>query len=126
MAHCPTSNAPIRQGGAWVGLFDLKTISKAKIPWGLGSDIGAGPHLSMIDVMNSFVKQQKLSGLASWSSAFFDQPLPPKEFFKTATKEALYRYRQRSKFYCARWAKGQFPEKLAGRRGSSKGIFSLK
>lgn len=71
LAHCPTSNAPIRQGGLGSGLFDLKTILKSKIPWGLGSDIGAGPHLSMIDVMNSFVKQQKVSGLASWRSAFF-------------------------------------------------------
>ena len=39
------------------GFFE--NIEKAGINWSLGSDIGGGPFLSMFDVMNSFVKQNK-------------------------------------------------------------------
>ena len=62
--------------GLGSGLFDLKTISKNKIRWALGSDIGAGPYLSMVDVMNSFVSQHKKTGLANYTRAFF-RPLWP-------------------------------------------------
>jgi guanine deaminase len=40
-------------------LFDFKKIEQKKIPWALGSDIGGGPFLSMLDVMQSFVRQNK-------------------------------------------------------------------
>jgi guanine deaminase len=57
IAHCPTSNAPIKQKGLGSGLFDFKRIEKAGIRWALASDIGGGPFLSMLDVMRSFVDQ---------------------------------------------------------------------
>ena len=59
IAHCPTSNAPVKDLGLGSGLFDFENIEKAGINWSLGSDIGGGPFLSMFDVMNSFVKQNK-------------------------------------------------------------------
>lgn len=59
IAHCPTSNAPLKDLGLGSGLFDFKKIEKNKIPWALASDIGGGPFLSMFDVMKSFVIQNK-------------------------------------------------------------------
>ena len=59
VAHCPTSNAPILEKGLGSGLFNFKLIEKSKISWALGSDIGGGPYLSMLDVMRSFVEQNK-------------------------------------------------------------------
>lgn len=59
LVHCPTSNAPHRELGLGSGLFDFKKIEQKKIPWALGSDIGGGPFLSMLDVMQSFVAQNK-------------------------------------------------------------------
>lgn len=59
IAHCPTSNAPIKEKGLGSGLFDFKKINRNKIRWALGSDIGGGPVLSMFDVIRSFVDQNK-------------------------------------------------------------------
>ena len=59
IAHCPTSNAPVKDLGLGSGLFDWKRISRAKVRWALASDIGGGPFLSMFDVMNSFVAQNR-------------------------------------------------------------------
>ncbi len=59
LVHCPTSNAPHKELGLGSGLFDFKRIEQKKIPWALGSDIGGGPFLSMLDVMQSFVMQNK-------------------------------------------------------------------
>jgi guanine deaminase len=61
--HCPTSNAPISELGLGSGLFDFKKVEKSKVRWALGSDIGGGPFLSMLDVMRSFVEQNKLKGV---------------------------------------------------------------
>ncbi len=55
--HCPTSNAPIEQNGLGSGLFDIDQAAKYQVKWALGSDIGAGPYVSMLDVMNSFYHQ---------------------------------------------------------------------
>lgn len=73
IAHCPTSNAPIKQKGLGSGLFDFKTIEKHKIPWALGSDIGGGPFLSMFDVMRSFVDQNTKAEVqgATFTKALF-------------------------------------------------------
>ena len=57
--HCPTSNAPIEQKGLGSGLFDFKKTEAANVRWALGSDIGGGPYLSMLDVMRSFVDQNR-------------------------------------------------------------------
>lgn len=59
IAHCPTSNAPVREQGLGSGLFDFKYIEKNGIDWALASDIGGGPFLSMFDVIRSFVSQNK-------------------------------------------------------------------
>lgn len=59
VAHCPTSNGPIKELGLGSGLFDFKNAEKNKIRWSLASDIGGGPFLSMFDVMRSFVAQNK-------------------------------------------------------------------
>ena len=59
IVHCPTSNAPIKQNGLGSGLFPLDRINQSKINWALGSDIGAGPLLCMLDVIQSFLIQHK-------------------------------------------------------------------
>lgn len=62
IAHCPTSNGPIDEGGLGSGLFDFEKVEDYGIRWALGSDIGAGPYLSMFDVIRSFVDQNKKKG----------------------------------------------------------------
>lgn len=64
LIHCPTSNAPLKQQGLGSGLFDFKKVEKHGIRWALGSDIGGGPFLSMLDVMGSFVKQNARAQVA--------------------------------------------------------------
>jgi guanine deaminase len=63
IVHCPTSNAPIEERGLGSGLFDFKKTERARVRWALGSDIGGGPVLSMFDVMQSFVEQNKRAGV---------------------------------------------------------------
>ncbi len=62
IAHCPTSNAPVKEKGLGSGLCDFKALEKAGVRWALASDIGGGPYLSMFDVMRSFVEQNKKAG----------------------------------------------------------------
>ena len=71
IAHCPSSNAPVNELGLGSGLFDLELMQKHRISWALASDIGAGPYLSMVDVMNSFVDQHQRQGrkMATWTMA---------------------------------------------------------
>ncbi len=59
IAHCPSSNAPVGELGLGSGRFHFLEADKYQIPWGLGSDIGAGPYLSMFDVITSFVRQHR-------------------------------------------------------------------
>jgi len=83
LAHCPSSNAPISQKGLGSGLFDFEKTEKAKISWALASDIGAGPHLSMIDVMNSFVVQnKKKNNGATWTKALYRSTLKGAEILQ--------------------------------------------
>ncbi|PCJ16124.1 MAG: hypothetical protein COB02_16940 [Candidatus Cloacimonadota bacterium] len=62
IAHCPTSNAPIEKRGLGSGLLDYTELDKRKIDWALASDIGAGPYISMFDVMKSFIEQHNQEG----------------------------------------------------------------
>jgi guanine deaminase len=62
LIHCPTSNAPLSERGLGSGLFDFERVGRSKIRWALGSDIGGGPFLSMLDVMRSFVDQNERAG----------------------------------------------------------------
>ncbi len=77
VAHCPTSNAPHKELGLGSGLFDFKKADRLKVRWALATDIGGGPFLSMIDVMRSFVdqnKKAKVSG-ATWTRALYRSTL---------------------------------------------------
>lgn len=72
IAHCPTSNAPLTEGGLGSGTFDFEKANSYNVPWALGSDIGAGPFLSMFDVMASFIRQQIAVGRdVSATQAFY-------------------------------------------------------
>lgn len=62
VAHCPSSNAPLDEMGLGSGLFDLDMARESSLRWALASDIGAGPYLSMLDVMRSFYQQHKAAG----------------------------------------------------------------
>lgn len=62
IAHCPTSNAPILMRGLGSGLLDYNVLDQRDIDWALATDIGAGPYISMLDVMKSFVEQHNEAG----------------------------------------------------------------
>src|SRR3954447_18771629 len=57
VAHCPTSNLFLGSG-----LIKLDQLLKAGIPVGLGSDVAAGPELSMWQVMRAAIDVQKARG----------------------------------------------------------------
>lgn len=86
IAHCPTSNAPHKEKGLGSGLFNFKKIEKHKISWALGSDIGGGPFLSMLDVMRSFVAQNKRANVsgATYKKALYRSTLAGAEILKLA------------------------------------------
>lgn len=54
IAHCPTSNIALKSG-----TMPIEKVLKYKIPFALATDIGAGPKLSMIDVMKAYLKVHK-------------------------------------------------------------------
>ena len=84
IAHCPTSNGPVKDQGLGSGLFNFKLTEKYKIPWALGSDIGGGPYLSMFDVMNSFVLQNKKKNIleATFTKALYHATLAGAKILK--------------------------------------------
>jgi guanine deaminase len=85
IAHCPTSNAPIKEKGLGSGLFDFKKVTRYKIQWALASDIGGGPFLSMFDVMRSFVDQnQKKKIKATYMEALYRSTLAGAEILNLA------------------------------------------
>lgn len=89
VAHCPTSNAPIKEKGLGSGLFNFKLIEKNKIRWALGSDIGGGPVLSMFDVIRSFVDQNekaKVTG-ATYKKALYRSTLAGAELLSLDKKK---------------------------------------
>lgn len=67
IAFCPTSNLFLGSG-----LFPLAKAEKAGIHVGLGTDIGAGTSLSLLDTMNEAYKVQQLlgDGLSPWKSFY--------------------------------------------------------
>lgn len=73
IASCPSSNAPLNQLGLGSGLFDYEKADQFGVRWALCSDIGGGPFLSMFDVMESFVSQNKAAGCesASYTQALY-------------------------------------------------------
>lgn len=86
--HCPTSNAPLEEKGLGSGLFDFRTVEKARVRWALGSDIGGGPFLSMFDVMRSFVAQNREKAVlgASYVKALYRATLAGAEILGVEKK----------------------------------------
>ncbi len=58
LAHCPNSNLFLGSG-----LFPMQRALERAIPFGLGTDIGAGTTLSMFAVMSDAYKVQQVRGL---------------------------------------------------------------
>jgi len=98
VAHCPTSNAPKSKLGLGSGLFDYRQANKDKIEWGLGSDIGAGPFLSMLDVMKSFVDQNKGSSGATYKSALYRSTLKNAEILKIDKRVGCFSLKKEANF----------------------------
>ncbi len=92
IVHCPTSNAPTKNRGLGSGFFNFVKAEKHSIPWALGSDIGAGPFLSMIDVMNSFVEQNKVRKIkeATYTKALYRSTLAGARILKLGTSHGNF------------------------------------
>jgi len=58
VAHCPTSNEALASGR-----MPIERIQQAGIRWALASDIAAGPSLSMLHVMKTFLRVHAAAGL---------------------------------------------------------------
>ncbi len=98
VAHCPTSNAPKNKRGLGSGLFDFKQANKDRIEWGLGSDIGAGPFLSMLDVMKSFVEQNKGCKHATYVSALYRATLKNAQILKIDNRVGDFAFKKEANF----------------------------
>lgn len=101
IAHCPTSNAPVKELGLGSGLFDFHQIEKNKIRWALGSDIGGGPYLSMFDVMRSFVdqnKKKKVKG-ATYVKALYRATLAGAEILQVNKKTGNFMAGKEANFF---------------------------
>ncbi len=59
IAHCPSSNEALDSGR-----MDLEAVRRHGIPWALGSDVGAGPSVSMLHVMQRFLHVHAAAGTA--------------------------------------------------------------
>jgi guanine deaminase len=57
IAHCPSSNEALGSGR-----MDLAAVRRHRIAFALASDIGAGPSLSMLHVMQRFLAQHRAAG----------------------------------------------------------------
>ncbi|MCF6228326.1 MAG: amidohydrolase family protein [Planctomycetes bacterium] len=66
IVHCPTSNEALSSGR-----MKLEKVRAMDIPWVLGSDIGAGPDLCMLDVIDSVTRIHDWSAPVSKIEAFF-------------------------------------------------------
>lgn len=51
IAHCPTSNEALGSGR-----MPLERLRQAEVPWVLATDVGAGPLLSQLHVMQTFLR----------------------------------------------------------------------
>ncbi len=59
IAHCPSSNEALDSGR-----MDLEAVRRHGIPWALGSDVGAGPSVSMLHVMQRFLAVHAAAGVS--------------------------------------------------------------
>jgi guanine deaminase len=51
IAHCPTSNEALGSGR-----MPLERLREHGVRWVLATDVGAGPHLSLLDVVRAFLQ----------------------------------------------------------------------
>tara|TARA_Y100000590_G_scaffold470774_1_gene670168 strand:- start:114461 stop:115774 length:1314 start_codon:yes stop_codon:yes gene_type:complete len=100
VAHCPTSNAPVKELGLGSGLFDFKRAEKAGVRWSLASDIGGGPFLSMLDVMRSFYKQNQKKKIkeATYIKAFYRATQAGAELLGLAKKRGNFQKSKMASF----------------------------
>lgn len=99
VAHCPTSNAPLKEKGLGSGLFDFERAEKHKVRWALGSDIGGGPFLSMFDVMRSFVEQNKKNKKATFVKALYRATLAGASVLKLEKKTGNFKAGKTANFF---------------------------
>ena len=66
VVHCPTSNEALGSGR-----MKLEKVRALDIPWVLGTDIGAGPNLCMLDVIETVTRIHDWSAPVSTLEAFF-------------------------------------------------------
>jgi guanine deaminase len=66
VVHCPTSNEALGSGR-----MRLEKVRAMDIPWVLGTDIGAGPDLCMMDVVETVTRIHDWSAPVSTIEAFF-------------------------------------------------------
>ncbi|MDQ8205458.1 amidohydrolase family protein [Pelagicoccus sp. SDUM812003] len=92
IASCPTSNAPTEVRGLGSGLFNFEQVESAGIRWGLASDIGGGPYLSMFDVIDSFVSQNREAGRdgATYAKALYRSTLAGAEILQVAESKGNF------------------------------------
>ncbi len=58
IAHCPTSNEALGSGR-----MPVERLRAAGVPWVLATDVGAGPQLSQLHVMATFLAQHAAAGV---------------------------------------------------------------
>lgn len=66
VVHCPTSNEALNSGR-----MKLEKVRALDIPWVLGTDVGAGPELCMLDVIETVTRIHDWSAPVSTIEAFF-------------------------------------------------------
>ncbi len=66
VVHCPTSNEALGSGR-----MKLEKVRAMDIPWVMGTDIGAGPDLCMLDVIETVTRIHDWSAPVSTIEAFF-------------------------------------------------------
>lgn len=77
VAHCPTSNAFLGSG-----IMDLARVRRAGVTVALGTDVAAGPTLSVLEVMRQAVYLQRA---AAAHRLFKGEAAGPAEAFRLAT-----------------------------------------
>ncbi len=108
VAHCPSSNAPISELGLGSGLFDFSKAEEYGVRWALASDIGGGPFLSMLDVMNSFVNQNKGNMNATYIKALFRSTLAGAQILQVADTSGNFEPGKWANFICIKKPKEAF------------------
>lgn len=73
IAHCPTSNQLLESG-----VMELDEVIERRIPYAIGTDVGASPTVSMLAEMGRFLRVQwGRSGRATPSEALYRATLAP-------------------------------------------------